>query len=177
MQELNTLIKQCNALLVDIPEHKKLLAGLFYYKYLSDRLLFRVSFLLEEPENNLQQAQAVYAEAWADDARSDLINDLGHECGYLIKPGNTINGLAKQVALTTTTIKNALTQIKLFDNKQLSQDLSKINIGDVNPVTWQQLLKQLTTVAVISPDNDAQTPILPAAAVFLQQVQKIIITL
>lgn len=177
MQNIKEKIITTNNLLRNIPEHKKLLIALFYYKYLSDRLLFRASFLLEEPENNLQQSQAIYTEAWADDARSDLINDIKHECGYLIDPTFTINGLKDKInnhTLQTNDIKIAFTQLNKTTNTTFQKVFTKVNVDDINNEIMYQVIDNLATFQVINPDNNAKSNILESAEVFLNKITTII---
>lgn len=177
MQDIKENIITINNLLHDIPEHKKLLIALFYYKYLSDRLLFRASFLLEEPENNLDQAQAIYTEAWVDDARSDLINDLERECGYLIKPTLTINGLKNQIInhhFNSNDIKTAFIQINQVTNPTFQKVFTKVNVDDINDQVMSQVIDNIASLQVINPDNNAKSNILESAQTFLTTITNII---
>lgn len=177
MQNIKEKIITTNDLLRNIPEHKKLLIALFYYKYLSDRLLFRASLLLEEPENNLQQSQAIYAEAWADDARSDLINDIKNECGYLINPTYTINGLKDKINnhnFQTNDIKMAFNQLNKITNTTFQKVFTKINVDDISNNVMSQVINNIATFQVIKPDNNTKSNILESAQVFLSKITTII---
>lgn len=52
---------------MDANEYKNYMLGLIFYKYLSDKMLRSAADLLEEPTDNLAQAQASYLDAYHDE--------------------------------------------------------------------------------------------------------------
>lgn len=83
---------------MDANEYKDYLLGIIFYKYLSDRLLYRSADLLEEKVSNLEEAQALYKEALADeDMAEDLVEELEDSHAYSIKPHLTYTALMHEV--------------------------------------------------------------------------------
>lgn len=79
-------------------EYKDYLLGLIFYKYLSDRLLVYVSDVLEQPTENLKEAQKLYEEAYEDeDIKEDLIEDIKFHFSYIISPSLTFTALIDKV--------------------------------------------------------------------------------
>lgn len=83
---------------MDANEYKNYLLGIIFYKYLSDKLLYRVSILLEKETHDLVQAQKIYEEALKDeDVRQDLLDELKDQYAYEIKPKYTFTKLMQAV--------------------------------------------------------------------------------
>lgn len=83
---------------MDANEYKSYLLGLVFYKYLSDKMLFQASHLLEQDTDDVQQAQKNYEEAYADeDTHDDLIEALQYDVSYAIKPELTFTALVSAI--------------------------------------------------------------------------------
>lgn len=82
---------------MDANEYKSYLLGLVFYKYLSDKMLFYVAKTMEEETDDVQFAQKVYEEAYADeDTKDDLLSVLQEEISYTIDPSLTFTALVNQ---------------------------------------------------------------------------------
>lgn len=82
---------------MDANEYKSYLLGMVFYKYLSDKMLFYVAKTMEQPTDNLQEAQKIYEEAYNDaDTRDDLIEVLKDEISYSMEPQLTFTALVNQ---------------------------------------------------------------------------------
>lgn len=83
---------------MDANEYKSYLLGLVFYKYLSDKMLYYSSVLLDEKTNDLQVAQSLYKEAYKDeDIKEDLLFALQDEFSYTIKPDITFTALVNAI--------------------------------------------------------------------------------
>ncbi|MBM6613568.1 type I restriction-modification system subunit M [Desemzia sp. RIT804] len=83
---------------MDANEYKSYLLGLVFYKYLSDKMVYYSSVLLEGKTDDLQVAQKFYKEAYEDEnTREDLLEALQDECSYTIKPGITFTSLVNAI--------------------------------------------------------------------------------
>lgn len=82
---------------MDANEYKSYLLGMVFYKYLSDKMLFYVAKTMEQPTEDLQEAQKIYEEAYNDtDTREDLIEVLQDEISYSMEPHLTFTALVNQ---------------------------------------------------------------------------------
>lgn len=83
---------------MDANEYKSYLLGLVFYKFLSDKMLFYVAELLEQPTTDLQLAQKLYEEAYEDeDTKSALLEELQDEFSYTIEPKLTFIYLVNEI--------------------------------------------------------------------------------
>lgn len=83
---------------MDANEYKSYLLGLVFYKFLSDKMLFYVAELLEQPTTDLQIAQKLYEEAYEDeDTKSVLLEELQDEFSYTIEPKLTFIYLVNEI--------------------------------------------------------------------------------
>lgn len=83
---------------MDANEYKSYLLGLVFYKFLSDKMLFYVAELLEQPTTDLQIAQKLYEEAYEDeDTKSALLEELQDEFSYTIEPKLTFIYLVNEI--------------------------------------------------------------------------------
>ncbi|WP_282925748.1 type I restriction-modification system subunit M [Helcococcus kunzii] len=83
---------------MDANEYKNYLLGIIFYKYLSDKLLYRVSVLLEQETHDLAEAQKIYEEALNDEEiKQDLLDELKDQYSYVIKPEYTFTQLMQTV--------------------------------------------------------------------------------
>ncbi|WHZ31461.1 type I restriction-modification system subunit M [Desemzia incerta] len=83
---------------MDANEYKSYLLGLVFYKYLSDKMLYYSSVLLEKETDDLQHAQKLYKDAYEDkDTREDLLEALQDEYSYTIKPNITFTALVNAI--------------------------------------------------------------------------------
>lgn len=81
---------------MDANEYKSYLLGLVFYKFLSDKMLFYVSNVLEEPTDDLLLAQKLYEEAFNTD-HDDICAELMDEFSYVINPKLTFSALVHDV--------------------------------------------------------------------------------
>ena len=82
---------------MDANEYKSYLLGLVFYKYLSDKMLYYISEVLEEPTHNLDEAQKLFEDSWQDDeTHEDLIAILNDEIGYIVEPALSFTALVNQ---------------------------------------------------------------------------------
>jgi len=83
---------------MDANEYKDYLLGLVFYKYLSDKMLYYISELMESPTQDLNEAQQIYEEIYSDDEdREDLLYDVQDTFSYTIKPELTFTNLMAQI--------------------------------------------------------------------------------
>lgn len=83
---------------MDANEYKSYLLGLVFYKYLSDKMLYYSSILLDGKTDDLQVAQNLYKEAYDDeDTKEDLLFALQDEFSYTIKPDITFTALVNAI--------------------------------------------------------------------------------
>lgn len=69
---------------------KVILLGLVFYKYLSDKMLYYVADVLEEPTNDVKKAYQIYDKAYNDnDLHEDLLANIQEEFSYCIAPDFT----------------------------------------------------------------------------------------
>ena len=83
---------------MDANEYKSYLLGLVFYKYLSDKMLFKASDLLELETENINVAQENYEEAYKDDSlHDDLIDAVKDDVAYIIEPNLTFTALVANI--------------------------------------------------------------------------------
>lgn len=83
---------------MDANEYKSYLLGLVFYKYLSDKMLLHAANLLEEPTEDLNIAQKLYEEAYADEeVRDDLLAELQYDFSYTLEPNLTFTALVNDI--------------------------------------------------------------------------------
>lgn len=83
---------------MDANEYKSYLLGLVFYKYLSDKMLFYISDLLEEPTEDLQQALKMYEKSYTDEeVKAELIDAIQDEFSYTIKPQLVFTALVNKI--------------------------------------------------------------------------------
>ncbi|NLD09623.1 MAG: N-6 DNA methylase, partial [Xanthomonadaceae bacterium] len=83
---------------MDANEYKSYLLGIIFYKYLSDNMLHYAVELLEEEADNLNDAQAIYAEAYDDpELKEDLEEALLDKFSFMITPKFTFTHLLNEV--------------------------------------------------------------------------------
>ncbi len=81
---------------MDANEYKSYLLGMIFYKYLSDKLLFYVADLMEEPTDDPNQALKLYRQAYAD-MHDDMVQEVTRSLSYVIEPDLTFTALVDQV--------------------------------------------------------------------------------
>lgn len=153
---------------MDASEYKNYLLGLIFYKYLSDRLLEKVTELADESLEEYDTAEKrtdLYKELLSDeDTKSDLIDTLIDTLGYDIKPEYLFNVLAnqaKQNIFQLDDLNKAFTYLSstydqfngLFDDVDLRSN--KLGSDDQQRnVTITEVLKKLNDVDVIGHEGD-----------------------
>ena len=97
-------------------EYKDYLLGLVFYKYLSDRQLYEVADLLEQPKpESLETAQKIYEEAQGSDDWKDLLEELEDKFGFAIEPKYTFTALYEEInnkTFTTDHLRQAMRDIE-----------------------------------------------------------------
>ncbi|EHI75366.1 type I restriction-modification system, M subunit [Streptococcus criceti] len=79
---------------MDANEYKSYLLGLVFYKYLSDKMLFEVAKIMEEPTDDLEQALELYRRYYTDEeTHEDLIDVIMDQMSYSIEPDLTFTAL------------------------------------------------------------------------------------
>lgn len=81
---------------MDANEYKSYLLGIVFYKYLSDKMLYYVSVILEKPTENLLDAQKMYEDAFEKEYE-ELYDELIDEFSYIINPKLTFTALVRDV--------------------------------------------------------------------------------
>lgn len=83
---------------MDANEYKSYLLGLVFYKYLSDKMLFKASDLLEMEADGVKEAQKNYENAYAnDELHDDLIDAIKDDVSYIIEPKLTFTSLVENI--------------------------------------------------------------------------------
>lgn len=83
---------------MDANEYKSYLLGLVFYKYLSDKMLFKASDLLEQETDDVNEAQKIYEEAYNDDTlHEDLKEAVKDDVAYIIQPKLTFTSLVANI--------------------------------------------------------------------------------
>lgn len=105
---------------MDANEYKNYLLGIVFYKYLSDRFLYKAYDLIRDGvPNSLDDAQKVYESSYNDiSIRGDLVSELKSFFHYAIEPELTYTNIAKQAANNTfqrEVLQKAFNQIEQAD--------------------------------------------------------------
>ena len=83
---------------MDANDYKTYLLGLIFYKFLSDKMLFYTSDLLEQKTYDLTKAQEIYEENYNDEEnQEDLIYAIQDQFSYTIKPNLTFTALVAKI--------------------------------------------------------------------------------
>lgn len=83
---------------MDANEYKSYLLGLVFYKYLSDKMLYKASDLLEMETDDINQAQENFEKAYKDEElHEDLIDAVKEDVFYIIEPHLTFSALVTNV--------------------------------------------------------------------------------
>ncbi len=135
---------------MDANDYKTYLLGLIFYKFLSDKMLFYTSDLLEQKTYDLTKAQEIYEENYNDEEnQEDLIYAIQDQFSYTIKPNLTFTALVakinknefqledlvqgfRDIEQSSETFENLFEDIDLY-SKKLGQTPQKQNqaIADV----------------------------------------------
>lgn len=104
---------------MDANEYKNYMLGLIFYKYLSDKMLRSAADLLEEPTDNLAQAQASYLDAYHDeDMQADFLTELKDSLSFYLEPKLTFTSLVADIYAN---------KFQLEDLKQGFRDIEQAN--------------------------------------------------
>lgn len=115
---------------MDANEYKNYLLGLVFYKYLSDKMLYRAADLLEEEPDNLWDAQKIYDEAYNDpDLKEDLQEALDYEASYYIEPELTFASIVKQIENNSFQLESLA---QAFNNIEQSDEVFENLFEDVD---------------------------------------------
>ncbi len=171
MSQLNTILFSAADNLrskMDASEYKNYLLGLIFYKYLSDRLLVKVTEIAEESLEEYDTADKqtqLYERLVADeDIKSDLIETLVDTLGYDIEPAylfNVLTNQAKQNTFQLNDLNKAFIDLStkfdqfngLFDDvdltsKKLGSDAQQRNI------TITEVIKKLNPINLLGHGGD-----------------------
>lgn len=150
---------------MDANEYKSYLLGLVFYKYLSDRMLFHATELLEEPTTNLKVAQQLYEEAYVDeDVKDDLLEELQYDFSYTLEPNLTFTALvtdvhkgAFQLEHLAQGFRNIEQSSEIFENLFEDVDLYSKKLGATpqkQNQTIAEVMKELAALDVAVHEGD-----------------------
>lgn len=153
---------------MDASEYKNYLLGLIFYKYLSDKILFKVVEIADESieEYDTQDKQTqLYIELFSDDeVNSDLIETLVDTLGYCIEPEylfNVLSDQAKQNTFQLNDLNKAFVDLSsnydqfngLFDDVDLRS--KKLGADDQQRnITITEVIKKLNDIDLLGHDGD-----------------------
>ncbi|MBG9982221.1 type I restriction-modification system subunit M [Aerococcaceae bacterium DSM 111020] len=151
--ELSQALWNCADILrskMDANEYKNYLLGLVFYKYLSDKMLFKAADLLEEPTQSLTEAQKIYEENYHDeDIQEDLIEELQYSMSFSIEPEVTFTALVEQInrnSFQLETLQQGFRDLEqsdsMFENLFDDVDLYSRRLGST-PQKQNQTISQL----------------------------------
>lgn len=151
---------------MDANEYKDYLLGLVFYKYLSDKLLYFSAELLEQPTEDLQEAQKLYGEAYQDqELQEDLVSELQYAYSYSLKPDLTFTALVQDIddgSFELDKLGQGLRDIEqadpLFQNLFEDIDLHSKRLGSTlqkQSKTIQELMKELSRLDLAKYNGDA----------------------
>lgn len=147
-------------------EYKDYLLGLIFYKYLSDKLLYFSAELLEKSINDLEDAQKLYKEAYADeDIHDELVSELEYAYSYSIKPELTFTALVQNIDDGTFELdglgqgfRDIEQSDPLFENLFEDIDLYSKKLGPTiqkQSKTIQELMKELNKLDLSKHNGDS----------------------
>lgn len=150
---------------MDANEYKSYLLGMVFYKYLSDKMLFYVAKVMEEPTEDLQCAQKIYEKVYNDeDTRAGLISVLGDEIGYSMEPRLTFTALVNQANISTFQLEDLAQGFKdieqsneTFENLFEDIDLYSKKLGATpqkQNATISSIMKELAGLNVAGHTGD-----------------------
>lgn len=149
---------------MDANEYKNYLLGLVFYKYLSDKLLLNVADLLEQPTDDLVEAQRIYEAAYKENIDDpEFLDDIKFSVSYVVKPELTFTYLVERIyerdfqlanleqgfvdiQSSNKTFANMFEDIDLF-SKKLGSDLPK------QSQTISEIMKELYKIDIVH-DSD-----------------------
>lgn len=150
---------------MDANEYKSYLLGLVFYKYLSDKMLYYISEVLEEPTHNLDEAQKLFEDSWQDDeTREDLIAILNDEIGYIVEPALSFTALVNQANMGEFQLeslaqgfRNIEQSNEIFEDMFEDIDLYSRKLGANNQkqnATIAKIMKELSNINLADHDGD-----------------------
>lgn len=150
---------------MDAADYKNYLLGLVFYKYLSDKMLYHVAELLEEEVDNLDKAQKLYEEAFADeDIKDELLEELQYDFSYTIEPNLTFTKLVQlinkgefQLEDLAQGFRNIEQSSEIFENMFEDIDLYSKKLGSTpqkQNKTIADVMKELSQLDVIGQSGD-----------------------
>lgn len=145
---------------MDASEYKNYLLGLVFYKYLSDRMLYRSAELLEKEVSDLNEAQLIYEEAYNDsEIREDLIDELKYDFAYSLEPHLTFTALVQsihkgrfQLEDLAQGFRNIEQSSELFENLFEDLDLYSRRLGSTPQKQNQiisEVMKQIASLDIV----------------------------
>lgn len=144
---------------MDANEYKNYLLGLVFYKYLSDTMLYSAAELLEVEVADLNEAQKIYEEAFADsETKDDLIEELKYDYSYALEPNLTFTALVAtihkgrfQLEDLAQGFRNIEQSSELFENLFEDVDLYSKRLGATpqkQNQTISAVMKELATLDI-----------------------------
>lgn len=151
---------------MDASKYKNYLLGFVFYKYLSDKQLVVISDELGEKTTNLQEAQRLYEEAWADeDTKADLLEEIKDRFYYIIKPELTFTSIIKSIDNATFQVSDLVTGFREIEksDEKLDKLFEDVNLDSTELGTTPQkrnetiskVLKKLDEIDMSLYDGDA----------------------
>lgn len=139
---------------MDASEYKSYLLGLVFYKYLSDKMLYYVADVLEEPTNDVKKAYQIYDKAYNDnDLHEDLLANIQEEFSYCIAPDFTFTQMVETIFNGTFQLENLAQAFRdieasseIYENLFEDVDLYSKKLGNTPQKanqTISEVMKQL----------------------------------
>ena len=150
---------------MDANEYKDYLLGLVFYKYLSDKYLYKAyDVLYDEEPKSIEEAQKAYEEAYNGEDKKDLLKDLKSTFHYVIEPELTFYNMANKAEnnkFNREELQLAFNNIEdsdelfahLFDNVDLYSN--RLGMGDTKQsATVAELVKEINKADLINATGD-----------------------
>ncbi|MBD3950081.1 type I restriction-modification system subunit M [Tuanshanicoccus lijuaniae] len=150
---------------MDANEYKSYLLGMIFYKYLSDKLLIKVSETFEQPTYDLAAAQKFYEVVYDDpEYQEDLIEMLNDELNYVIETKLTFTALVQQANVSEFQLvdleqgfRNIEQSDEIFNDLFEDIDLNSKKLGETpqkRNATISSIMKELATIDLSGHDGD-----------------------
>lgn len=150
---------------MDANEYKVYLLGLVFYKYLSDKYLYKAYDLLNNSEpKNLEEAQNSYEEVINSSDKEEFLEAMKDELHYTLEPDKTYTSILKKAyenRFDREKLQEAFNQIQSSDElfNDLFKDLdlysSRLGTGDQKQSnTISELIKVLASADLIHAEGD-----------------------
>lgn len=148
---------------MDANEYKSYLLGLVFYKYLSDKMLYYVTVVLDKETEDLNEAQRIYEHGFVED-HDELRAELIDEFSYLINPKLTFTALVEDIynnRFQLTDLAQGFRDVEqsseVFENLFEDVDLNSKKLGSTIQKQNQsisEVMKELATINLSKHDGD-----------------------